>query len=67
MVVPDLEGLPSILVKFVEVCIFAVDVATGLVLMFLMMGAAYCSGSLLLRLLSKLLWRLQSSIKILLK
>ncbi len=56
MVVPDLEGLSSAVVTFVEVCIFAallVVVATGLVLMFLMMGAAYCFRSLLLRSLSK--------------
>ncbi len=45
MVVPDLEGVSSVVVILVEVCIFAallVVVATGLVLMFLMMGAAYC-------------------------
>jgi hypothetical protein len=46
MVVPNLVGLLSVVVKkMVEVCIFAallVVVATGLVLMFLvMMGAAY--------------------------
>ena len=56
MVVPDLEGLSSVVVILVEVCIFAallVVVATGLVLMFLMMGAAYCFESLLLRSLSE--------------
>ncbi len=37
MVVPDLEGLSTVVVILVEVCIFAallVVVATGLVLMF---------------------------------
>ncbi len=56
MEVTDLEGLSSVVVKLEEVCIFAdvlVVVATGLVLMFLMMGAAYCFGSLLLRSLSE--------------
>ncbi len=56
MVVPDLEGLSSVVVKLVEVCVFAallVVVATWLVLMFLMLGAAYCFGSLLLCSLSK--------------
>jgi hypothetical protein len=57
MVVPNLVVLSSIVVKLVEVCIFAallVVVATGLlVLKLLMMGAAYCFGSLLLRSLSK--------------
>jgi hypothetical protein len=56
MVVPSLVGLSSIVLKLVEVCIFVallVVVATGLVLMFLMMGASYCFGSLLLLLLSE--------------
>ncbi len=56
MIVPDLEGLSSVVVKLVEVCIFAallVVEATGLVLMFLIMGAAYCFGSLLLCSLSE--------------
>ncbi len=56
MAVPDLVCLSSVVVKLVEVCIFAallVVVATGLVLMVLVMGAAYCSRSLLLRMLSK--------------
>ncbi len=57
MVVPNLEGLSSVVVKLVEVCIFeaflAVVATAGLVLMFLMMGAAYCFGSLLLRSLSE--------------
>ncbi len=44
MVVSNLVGLSSVVVKLVEVCIFAallVVVATGLVLMLLMTGAAY--------------------------
>ena len=57
MVVPSLVGLSSIVLKLVEVCIFVallVVVATGLVLMFLvMMGTANCFGSLLLRSLSE--------------